>query len=237
MESDQSEWVIIDKLQIVDDYYNQTIFKKQKSLVPKPAKKDYSKGNFVFKLGKIKGKYHILTIMSYAGYPEESNYALWSINQSMRAMIIRNRKLYKLMVPNWWEYAIKQTKKESKLLVKPSELETIRSGFGQRFKLILIYQGSVDGFSAAAFHKNCDGIKNTLTVVKSHGKQMKFGGFTTVPWTSTAEKMSDSKAFLFSLDKSSIHYRKINLQQAIDHRPKWLSCFGQDLCINSDGNL
>jgi hypothetical protein len=62
----------------------------------------------------------------------------------------------------------------------------------------LQYRASRDGFDAEEFHKRCDGIANTLTVIKSeHGNI--FGGFTEKAWDSSGECYEDPEAFIFSL--------------------------------------
>ena len=50
-------------------------------------------------------------------------------------------------------------------------------------KFTLIYKGSVHGYDAADFHKQCDNKGATITVILSeHGKV--FGGYTSIPWAS-----------------------------------------------------
>jgi hypothetical protein len=65
----------------------------------------------------------------------------------------------------------------------------------------LLYRGSRDGFAAKAFHRICDGKRDTLTVVEDKDKNV-FGGFTPVPWESSAGRhLSDPKGrgFLFTI--------------------------------------
>ena len=63
----------------------------------------------------------------------------------------------------------------------------------------LQYRASRDGFDSEEFHKRCDGISNTLTIIKSeHGNI--FGGFTGKAWESSGEYYEeDPEAFIFSL--------------------------------------
>ena len=70
-------------------------------------------------------------------------------------------------------------------------------------KWSLLYRGSRDGFEASYFHSRCDGLPNTLTIVKSTNGNI-FGGYTTIPWESIKYDkdngyMYDFCAFLFSL--------------------------------------
>ena len=71
----------------------------------------------------------------------------------------------------------------------------------------LNYRASRDGFDAMDFHKKCDGIANTLTVIKSENGNI-FGGFTEQKWhpgwdlerlESLDRCVKDPKAFIFSL--------------------------------------
>lgn len=50
----------------------------------------------------------------------------------------------------------------------------------------LLFRASEHNFRAAEFHKYCDGIANTLTIVKTqYGKII--GGYTPIPWKSSLE--------------------------------------------------
>jgi len=62
----------------------------------------------------------------------------------------------------------------------------------------LLWRGSRDGFEAAAFHRLCDGKASTVTVIKNTSGFI-FGGFTSIPWSSTGGYKEDSTAILFSL--------------------------------------
>ena len=65
-----------------------------------------------------------------------------------------------------------------------------------------LYQAKVDGDSAQMFHLKCDGVQNTLVIIKSTGNR-RFGGFTTKEWKidNNGGFALDQNAFLFSLDK------------------------------------
>lgn len=45
----------------------------------------------------------------------------------------------------------------------------------------LVYRGSENGFSSAAFHKFTDGLPNTVTILKTK-KGVVFGGYTPCAW-------------------------------------------------------
>ncbi|CAF0941390.1 unnamed protein product [Didymodactylos carnosus] len=68
---------------------------------------------------------------------------------------------------------------------------------GQRWKLI--YKASRDSFDMQAFHRHCDDIGPTMTVVQSKDGYL-FGGYTSVPWASAlGSQKNDPTAFLFTL--------------------------------------
>ncbi len=66
-------------------------------------------------------------------------------------------------------------------------------------KWSVIYRASRDGFRSKDFHSNCDGITNTLTVIKSKASENVFGGYTEKAWDSKFKWISDPEAFIFSL--------------------------------------
>lgn len=70
--------------------------------------------------------------------------------------------------------------------------------FDKEDEWLLLYRASVDGFSAQSFHSKCDGISDTLTIIKSNNHCI-FGGYTTKAWASDGEYKEDSQSFIFSL--------------------------------------
>ncbi len=61
----------------------------------------------------------------------------------------------------------------------------------------LKYRGSRDGFSAHKFHSICDGITETLTVIKTTNGNI-FGGFAEQAWGSQGN-VTDENAYIYSL--------------------------------------
>jgi hypothetical protein len=61
----------------------------------------------------------------------------------------------------------------------------------------LKYRASRDGFSAKNFHSKCDGIPNTLTIIKSTNGNI-FGGYAEEAWTS-GTNVTDQISFIISL--------------------------------------
>ena len=100
---------------------------------------------------------------------------------------------------------------EKSVIMKEDELNFISQAM--KFKMNKeikeirkLYQATVHGDSANSFHSKCDGIPNTLVIIKSSGNR-RFGGFTTVKWSSdnNGSYDFDKNSFLFSLDRQKIY--------------------------------
>ena len=72
-----------------------------------------------------------------------------------------------------------------------------------------LYQATIDGEESSKFHSKCDGIKNTITLIKS-ARNRRFGGFTSESWDTSRKYKDDNTCFLFSLDKQKIYQIKEN---------------------------
>jgi len=84
---------------------------------------------------------------------------------------------------------------------------------GSDGELNILYRGSRDGFTAAAFHCRCDDKGCTLTIIKTvDGKVI--GGYSNAPWSSRGVYSAANKAFLFALSGSGISPTKMNLKHA-----------------------
>ena len=106
---------------------------------------------------------------------------------------------------------------------------------GQSVKgLKKLYQATIDGGECSIFHKKCDNIPNTLTIIKSAGYR-RFGGFTTVEWDTSGKFKDDKKSFLFSLDKMKIYSFKNNGKAIYCHKD-YGPTFGAGYTIKIGGN-
>ncbi|CDW75500.1 tldc domain-containing protein [Stylonychia lemnae] len=105
-------------------------------------------------------------------------------------------------------------------------------------KCKLLYRASRDGFKAANFHQLCDNQGPTVCFIESEHKEI-FGGYTSVPWTSESKYIKDSRAFVFSLSKNTIHQQYQKQDNAVVHYKDWLMVFGwgYDICIRDDCNI
>lgn len=66
----------------------------------------------------------------------------------------------------------------------------------------LLYRASESAFSVAEFHKRCDNVGDTLTILETeYGKVI--GGYTPLAWNSTKKHWAADKSmtsFIFSID-------------------------------------
>ena len=105
----------------------------------------------------------------------------------------------------------------------------------------LKYRATKNGFKSADFHSKCDGVANTLTLIKAKSGNI-FGGFTEKEWHSDDDFVSDPNAFIFSLvNKKRKPFKALcsnEGKQAIYCDSDLGPCFGfDDICIQSDSNI
>ena len=99
-----------------------------------------------------------------------------------------------------------------------------------------LYQASVDGDGPINFHTKCDGIPNTLILIKSAGNR-RFGGFSSQTWESSPSEYNkdDINSFLFSLDKQKIYSYKKDGKALRCHKDNG-PCFGwgYTICVGAN---
>jgi len=96
-------------------------------------------------------------------------------------------------------------KKEEDLNIITNKLKKIESFKNMDISYKLIYRGSRDGGLPKNFHEKCDGIKNTVTIIKTV-KGLKFGGYINYKWDSNKGWIDDDEnCFIFSLDLMKIY--------------------------------
>jgi hypothetical protein len=80
-----------------------------------------------------------------------------------------------------------------------SQFPPLFTEFGQG-RFTLLWRGSRDRFRGRDFHRHCDGLANTLTLILDTAGNI-FGGFTPVEWESGRHSKADPslKSFLFTL--------------------------------------
>eukprot|EP01083_Nonionella_stella_P027319 75218_1 len=132
---------------------------------------------------------------------------------------------------------------------KSSALSFLRGIFGKNMfvneenvSLKLLYRASRDGFEAAKFHEQCDGISNTIVVIETKENNNVFGGYTKLPWKSpkTFEFGADISSFLFVLRNNTkektpqiFDIKSSDIQYAVCHDRKYGPIFGNgySLCL------
>jgi hypothetical protein len=111
--------------------------------------------------------------------------------------------------------------------------------FYSRDQWALVYRGSEDGFGAKNFHKLCDGVAKTLTLIRAKETSYIFGGYTEKAWDSFSLEKSDPNAFIYSLTNARNQPTKIpvdpcNVQDAIYCNSERGPTFGSDdICIDN----
>ena len=70
--------------------------------------------------------------------------------------------------------------------------------FPEDQKWQLKYRASRNGFHSKDFHSKCDGIEETLDVIKTTNGNI-FGGYTDKAWSSHNENKDDPNTYIFSL--------------------------------------
>ena len=102
------------------------------------------------------------------------------------------------------------------------------------------YQASVDGFSAKNFHDYCDGLKHTLTIVKTTRGYI-FGGYTDEAWNSHNEYVKDPNAFIFSLinrESNPLKMKCLETRYTVrGHSGRCIQQYGDALCLSSNSNV
>ena len=120
---------------------------------------------------------------------------------------------------------------ESTIISNYSEFDFIINYLKKKFNkeikdAIHIYQATEDGPTAADFHKICDGNTNIVVLIKTKDGK-KFGGYTSVGFSSFNRSYYDDTAFIFSINKREI-YPNIHGKSAVDSFYNLGPCFSGD---------
>ena len=110
-------------------------------------------------------------------------------------------------------------------ILNSDDILLFKEWLGDEFNIKLIYSSNTHPKETKSFHEACDGISNTLVIVKSD-TNCKFGGYTKLPWSSTVGwTTGDGTDFVFSLDKKS-KFNNTKREFAIYNHPNCFPCFG-----------
>ena len=66
---------------------------------------------------------------------------------------------------------------------------------------VLLYRATRDTFNTVIFHQKCDGVKNTISIIKNNLDYV-FGGYASSPWNSSGQYINDPNAFIFTLRRN-----------------------------------
>ena len=109
-------------------------------------------------------------------------------------------------------------------LEKAALLKEAVSRFVSSPRFVLLFQASVHGFAASAFHQRCDGKGPTLFLVRNqHGKT--FGGFASKSWESPSmgdRPIPDEMAVFFSVDLKKIFKQKNPVKMPFSFLLTWM---------------
>ena len=101
------------------------------------------------------------------------------------------------------------------------------------FSTKLIYSSENEDDKASTFHKKCDNIAPTLTLIETK-EGFRYGGFTTHCWESTEQSIfkKDKNAFIFSLDTEK-KYDVTDEEKSIQCSMYWGPYFGEGgaICV------
>lgn len=88
---------------------------------------------------------------------------------------------------------------DSKLLNDKMKIQLMKwTPSGKKRKWKRIFRASKDGFASYQFHTKCDGKGPTVCVIQSSIGNI-FGGYTSIPWSSSGAYQFDPNAFLYIL--------------------------------------
>ena len=105
----------------------------------------------------------------------------------------------------------------------------------KKFNLNLLYRATRNGDSDSSFHKICDNIKDTITLVKTKTGLI-FGGYTNETWNGNGTYKKDDKAFCFSINLKK-RYNNKKTDKSIYCYNSYGPCFGDALFFIYDNCL
>lgn len=111
-----------------------------------------------------------------------------------------------------YEFSLSQaTFIDSKILKKAEDVRLLKKWISPsgNAKFKLLYRGTRDGMDVNSFHKKCDDVEHTLTIIRSnYGKIC--GGYSDQKWNLTNNYKQSAKTWLFSIDEK----QKFPIKQA-----------------------
>ena len=128
---------------------------------------------------------------------------------------------------------------QNDIIVELDELNQVYKWISPNKKITskLLYKATRDGDKAETFHKLCNGISPTLTLIKT-SNNYRFGGYTEAQWESSLNTIwkTDENSFIFSLDNKK-KYKCINSSKSICCNANDGPCFGYGCDIGIRDNF
>lgn len=125
-----------------------------------------------------------------------------------------------------------KTIKGSKIVTTEAQIKTLENWLGKKIGEAC-FKTSVSGLQVDTFHKNCNKLGATITIIKTDDDEI-IGGFTNLPFVGDGMTKKDPIAFLFNLSKN----KKIpikNQSSAITCDDSYFVVFGRDFRISDYG--
>ena len=108
-----------------------------------------------------------------------------------------------ILNPFKWE---QMSQLPSNLVLNNSESKYILKTLSFPAEMKLVYRASENEFNLSKFHKICDDMENTFTVIKTEHSKL-IGGFTPLKWKDRIGKDHSNSTFLLA----------INLKEKLEH--------------------
>jgi len=125
------------------------------------------------------------------------------------------------------------------VILSKEQSSVLKNWFVELKNAKLLYRATRDGFNAKSFHKLCDGMGSTITIVQTNKGDI-FGGFTNIDWRQSDNYYKDNSAFLFTLSNpNSISPTRISIKdtsKAVLVKKELGPSFGNDIVINFQKN-
>jgi len=162
--------------------------------------------------------------------------------------VMEEKNKYKpLETPSWWSatYGIWdpllfERYPAVSVLLTPHFFRIIQGWLGGTRLWDLRYRGTRDGFTSNDFHRCCDNIGATVTLIRANGYL--FGGYTPLSWNTSSKYLNNSSSFLFTLTNSHgaspTHFSCTKSQHSTFCYSSYGPTFGggHDLHISSNSN-
>ena len=108
-------------------------------------------------------------------------------------------------------------------------LSLLNSIISENSSFELLFKASKDGENIKIFHNKVDGKGPILFFIKTNYKNIRIGGFSSIPWSSDGKMKNDSNAFIFSIDRNKKYVLKNSKDNfAVIHAGYYSLCFGDD---------